>query len=268
MPNQITIAPKNAATGERETWEIPLIPMKALEPMGPVQKSRKGTAPKPYHKPVPDPEMIRRVNHEHALEDIRRKKLQKLLKQQERMEKRLDVTDFPVDVTALAVAAERVEEEQKAYALKQRLTPLTKTLLECIEELRMAPLWVEERGIANPRDMHCTEKKWDWFQEVEKKLIAAHPFLQRLWRANDYTTPTPIIQKFTLLTRDFDDLCTHIEDRVQKDSLKNQKLRKLEKYLKRMEGIFGELDVAQHVTYLKTQLVHAKLDFALGIPQM
>ncbi|PCH40636.1 hypothetical protein WOLCODRAFT_159313 [Wolfiporia cocos MD-104 SS10] len=212
MPNQITVAPKNAATGERETWEIPLIPMKALEPSGPVRKSRKGTALKPYRKPVPDPETIRRVNHEHALEDIRRKKLQKLMKQQEKLEKRLDAARL--DEFIARAAAQRVEEERKAYALKQRLAPPTKTLLERVEELRMAPLWAEERGIPNPRDMHCMEKKWDWFREVEKKLIAAHPFLQRLWRATDFTTPAPIIQQFTMLTGDFDDLCAHIEDRV------------------------------------------------------
>ncbi|PCH40672.1 hypothetical protein WOLCODRAFT_150691 [Wolfiporia cocos MD-104 SS10] len=266
MPKVISVAPKNAATGEREEWKIPLLPMKALEAVAPVQKSRKGTAPKPYHKLIPDPETIRRVNHEHAVEDIRRKKLQKLLKQQEKLEKCLDAAWL--DEYIARVMAEKVEEDQKAHTLKLKRATPTKTLLERVEELRMAPLWADERGIVNPHDMHCTEKKWDWFQEVEKKLIAMHPFLQRLWKAPDYSTPVPVMLKFTNLTSDFDDLCANIEDQVRKDSMKNQDLRHLEKYLKCMEGIFGELDIVQHVTYLKTQLVHAKLDFALGIPQM
>ncbi|PCH39529.1 hypothetical protein WOLCODRAFT_159123 [Wolfiporia cocos MD-104 SS10] len=242
---RFTVNPKNAASGVREEWDIH--PTQALEDrisdaVAPrAKKSRKGNAPKPYHRGTADPAEVARVNREAALEDIRRKKLQKLLRQKEKLEQRLDKATLD-DLIAKA-AAKRVEEERKSWSLQQRIAkPPAKSLLERVEELRMPPEWVEKRGIANPRDVHCTEKKWDWFLEIQKKMVNAHPAIYRLARADDYSSPPAILTRFTLLTTDFDDLCANFEHRVRQDTMQNKEMRLLEKYLKQMEHIFGDLE--------------------------
>ncbi|PCH39485.1 hypothetical protein WOLCODRAFT_159063 [Wolfiporia cocos MD-104 SS10] len=308
---RFTVKPKNAASGVREEWDIR--PTQALEDrisdaVAPrAKKSRKGNAPKPYHRGTADPAEVARVNHEWALEDIRRKKIQKLLRQKEKLEKRLD--EATLDDFIAKAAAKRVEEERASWSLQQRLSkchrtlwhdlryeaslsddeagrrargdtakgpkpndenlkdedPPAKSILERVEELRMPAEWVEARGLSNPKDVHCTEKKWDWFLEIQKKMVSTHPTLYRLARADDYSSPPAILTWFTLITTDFDDLCANLEHRVRQDTMQNKEMRLLEKYLKQMEHIFGDLEVDKHTTYLKKQLVHAKLDFNLVV---
>ncbi|KAJ4136694.1 hypothetical protein NW754_016277 [Fusarium falciforme] len=255
--------------GEREEWHIAA--SKSLEDrISAVTAPKRGKSRKGkdvfYRKPNPDPEEIRRVNHEAALDDIRRKKLNKLLRQKEKLEARIQKQSL--DQLIAEAARKRVEEERMVRSLRERIEPPKKSLLERVEELRMPAEWVEKRGLANPRDVHCTEKKWDWFLDVDKQMNAAHKNLFRLWKVPDATTTAPIIAKFTTLITDFDDLSTHLEQRVRQDSMKNEDLRRLEKYLRRVEHVFGDLDVKQHVTYLKTHLVHSGLNFDLGKPQL
>ncbi|PCH39100.1 hypothetical protein WOLCODRAFT_158630 [Wolfiporia cocos MD-104 SS10] len=266
---RFTVKPRNAATGEREEWDISLsqsladrIDMAVTPKRG--NKSRKGK--NVFYKKPADPAEIARVNHEAALDDIRRKKLQKLLKQREKLQKRLEKASLD-DLIAKA-AAKRVESERKAKSLAERLAPPKKSLMERVEELRKPAEWIEEWGIPNPKFIHCTEKKWDWFLKIDQKMNAAHPKLAKLWKVDDWTTEAPIIEKFTKLVADFDDLSDHLEERVRQDSIRNEELRLLEKYLKRVEGIFGELDIKQHPTYLKKQLVYANVNFDLGKPKL
>ncbi|PCH39187.1 hypothetical protein WOLCODRAFT_158727 [Wolfiporia cocos MD-104 SS10] len=126
---RFTVKPKNAASGVHEEWDIR--PTQALEDriadaVAPrAKKSRKGKGPVPYHRGKPDPAEVARVNHEWALEDIRRKKLQKLLKQKEKLEKRLDLATLD-DFIAQA-AAKRVEEERATWTLKQSVTVNSET---------------------------------------------------------------------------------------------------------------------------------------------
>ncbi|PCH39505.1 hypothetical protein WOLCODRAFT_159091 [Wolfiporia cocos MD-104 SS10] len=214
-----------------------------------------------YKKPA-DPAEITRVNHDATLDDIHRKKLQKLLRQREKLEQRLEKVSL--DDLIVKAAAERVENERKAKTLAERLAPPKKSLMERVEELRIPPKWVTTRGIPNPKHVHCMEKKWDWFIEIDKKMTAAHPFLAKLWKVDDYTTEAPIIEKFTKLVVDFDDLSDHLEERVCHDSIRNEELHLLDKYLKRVQGIFGELDIKAHATYLKKQLVYSNVNFDLG----
>ncbi|PCH36523.1 hypothetical protein WOLCODRAFT_157236 [Wolfiporia cocos MD-104 SS10] len=146
-------------------------------------------------------------------------------------------------------AAKRVEEERAAWTLQQRIAkPPAKSLLDRVEELRMPAEWVEARGLSNPKDVHCTEKKWDWFLEIQKKMVNAHPAIYQLARADNYLSPPAILTRFTLLTTDFDDLCANLEHRVRQDKMQNKEMRLLEKYLKQMEHIFGDLEVDKHTT--------------------
>ncbi|PCH37335.1 hypothetical protein WOLCODRAFT_158062 [Wolfiporia cocos MD-104 SS10] len=265
-----TVAPRNAATGEREEWDIR--PSQSLEDRisdavsAPKRgkKSRQGN--KPYHKKVVDPEEVRRVNHEAAVEDIRRKKLQKLLCQREKLEAR--IKQQSLDELIAQAAAERVAKERNAKTLAERLAPPKKSLMERVEELRIPAEWITQRGIPNPKHVACTEKKWDWYLQIDKKMDAAHPKLSKLWKSNDYTTTAPIIEKFTKIVVDFDDLSKNLEERVRQDSIRNEELRLLEKYLKRVQGIFGDLEIPKHVTYLKQQIVYSKVDFDLGKPKL
>ncbi|PCH42629.1 hypothetical protein WOLCODRAFT_152660 [Wolfiporia cocos MD-104 SS10] len=266
--SRFTVKPRNTATGEREEWDIR--PTQSLEDrisnaVGPKhgKKSRQGNV---FYKKPADPAEIARVNHEAALNDIRRKKLQKLLKQCEKLEQRLQKASLD-DLIAQA-AAEWVTNERNAKTLAERLAPPKKSLMERVEELRIPAEWIAKRGIPNPKFCHCTERKWDWFLEIDKKMNAAHPKLAKLWKVDDWSTTAPIIEKFTKLVADFDDLSDHLEERVRQDSIRNEELRHLEKYLKRVQGIFGELEIEKHPTYLKQQLVYSNVDFDLGKPKL
>ncbi|PCH42711.1 hypothetical protein WOLCODRAFT_152747 [Wolfiporia cocos MD-104 SS10] len=232
-----TVKPRNAATGEREEWDIR--PTQSLEDrisdaVGP-KRGKKSQQGNPFYKKPVDPEEVRRVNHEAALEDIHRKKLQKLLRQREKLEARLQKASLD-DLIAKA-AAERVASERNAKTLAERLAPPKKSLMERVEELRIPAEWITNRGIPNPKFVACMEKKWDWFLEIDKKMNAAHPKLAKLWKADDWMTTAPVIEKFTKLVADFDDLSDHLEERVRQDSIRNEELRRLEKYLKRVQGV-------------------------------